>query len=509
MLGVRCAVDSCHHHGENHCTGKRCIIIDILAKAQLQDLLELATQKGATYADIRSETRYNQQLSMRNGQVESLSSTSDAGIGIRVIADGGWGFASTPDLSPEGMEAAVSRALTVAHASARQQLKPVALAPNEAVIATHESYVGKDPFAVPITDQITLLQQVHEAMVQVPAVSVTDSRLTLWRNHKIFASTEGAYIDQTITQSGGGITATSRGNGDVQRRSYSDYRNAGYEWIEQMSLVERASKLATEAAQLLAAPVCPRGPNTLLVGGEMMALQIHESSGHPVELDRVLGSEDTYAGRSFITPEHYHSGNFRYGSDVVNITGDATIPHGMGSFVYDDEGVPGQRTKLIENGIFRNYLTSRETAHELGGLSNGTMRAVGWMNLPLVRMTNINLEPGDWTLEEMIRDTQSGVLVDTPKSWSLDDKRVSFHMGNEIAWLIENGAIVGMLKNPSYTAITPEFWGSCDAVAGRDPSEWNVWGSPGCAKGEPVQVVNVAHGVAPARFRNVKVGVGE
>lgn len=480
-----------------------------LSKAKLQDLLALASKKGASYADVRWEQRRTQPLLMRNGNVESLTCNQDEGIGIRVVVDGGWGFASTPELDDASMEAAVDRAVAVARASARQMLKPVQLSPVEPVSSKQAVKVKQDPFAMPIDSMVSLLSDCHEAMIQIPDVKVTDGRMMFWQNDKIFASSEGAYIEQQITQSGASIGANARGNNDVQRRSFADYRNAGYEWIEEMSLVERASKLATEAAQLLSAPVCPRGPNTLLVGGEMMALQVHESSGHPVELDRVLGSEDTYAGRSFLMPEYYHQGNFRYGSEVVNITADATIPHGMGSFFYDDEGTPAQRTQIVEHGIFKNYLTSRETAVEFGGRSNGTMRAVGWMNIPLVRMTNINLEPGEWTIDEMIRDTKSGVLVDTPKSWSLDDKRVNFHMGCEIAWQIEDGSVVGMLKNPSYTAITPEFWGSCDAVAGKDRREWNVWGMPSCAKGEPVQVVNVAHGTAPARFRNVKVGVGE
>ena len=480
-----------------------------LSKAELQNLVALAQKKGATYADVRWEHRKTQPLVMRNGNVESLSSNQDEGIGIRVIVDGGWGFASTPNLNPQSLEEAVDRAIAVARSSARHKLNPIVLAPVEPVIAKESVKMQQDPFTVATDRMVALLKDCHEAMMQVSDVKVTEGRIMFWQNDKVFANSEGAYIEQQITQSGASIAAHARGNNDVQRRSFADYRNAGYEWVEEMALVQKASKLASEAAELLTAPVCPRGANTLLVGSEMMALQVHESSGHPMELDRVLGSEDTYAGRSFLMPEHYHQGNFRYGSPQVNITGDATIPYSMGSFFYDDEGVPAQRTQLVEEGIFKNYLTSRETAPEFGGSSNGTMRAVGWMNLPLVRMTSINLEPGDWTLDEMIRDTKSGVLVDTPKSWSLDDKRVNFHMGNEIAYQIEDGSIVGMLKNPSYTAITPEFWGSCDAVAGKAPGEWRVWGMPSCAKGEPVQVVNVAHGTAPARFRNVKVGVGE
>ncbi|MHB8927216.1 MAG: TldD/PmbA family protein [Bacillota bacterium] len=265
--------------------------------------------------------------------------------------------------------------------------------------------------------------------------------------------------------------------------------------------------MAREAAALLKADVCPRGRTTYVAGGEMMALQIHESVGHPIELDRVLGTEATFAGTSFLSPDK--RGHFRYGSSEVNLTADATIEGGLGSFGYDDEGVPAQRSVIVGKGVFEDFLMSRETATMFGVRSNGTMRAVGAHNLPLIRMTNVNLEPGDWTLEEIIRDTKEGVFVETPKSWSLDDKRVNFHFGQEIAWEIKDGALGRMLKNPAHTALTPEFWGSCDAVAGRGEGEWKVHGTPGCAKGEPVQVIHVAHGAAPARFRNIKVGVGQ
>ncbi len=474
-------------------------------KDLLQLVLDLARQKGATYADVRWVERRNQPLQMKNGNVENLATFCDQGFGVRVIVDGGWGFASTPSAKSEDLAHTVEVAVQIAKASALCKLEGVELAPVKPVVDSRATTVIRDPFAVPMEEKIGLLLRCHEAMKQVPEVKVTQGSITIWDERKIFASSEGAYIEQKVTETGASITAHARDSQDVQRRSFSNYMNAGYEWIEEMNLVEKAATLAKEAAQLLTAPECPRGETTLILGSEQVALQIHESCGHPVELDRVMGTEATYAGTSFLTPELW--GSFRYGSEVVNITADATIERGLGGFFYDDEGVPAQRTPIITQGIFTNYLTSRETALAYGGSSNGTMRAVGWSNLPLIRMTNINLEPGSWTLEEMIRDTKDGVYMETPKSWSLDDKRLNFHFGCELAYEIKNGQLGRMLKNPAYTAMTPVFWNSCDAVAGQD--EWQLWGMPSCAKGEPVQVVHVAHGASPARFQKIKVGVGE
>ncbi len=234
-----------------------------------------------------------------------------------------------------------------------------------------------------------------------------------------------------------------------------------------------------------------------------LALQVHESIGHPIELDRILGTEASYAGTSFVKPEMV--GHFRYGSDKVNVVADATISGGLGTFGYDDEGIRAQRVPIISQGIIVNLLTSRETAHHLGRESNGTMRADGWNRIPLIRMTNINLDPGEWTLEGMIADTEEGIFLTTNRSWSIDDQRINFQFGTEIGWEIKDGKLREMVKNPTYTGITPRFWNSCDAVANRD--HWQMWGTPNCGKGEPGQVAHVGHGVAPARFRNVQVGV--
>ncbi|MGE5653732.1 MAG: TldD/PmbA family protein [Bacillota bacterium] len=474
-------------------------------KDLLQSVLDLAREKGATYADVRWVQRRNEPLQMKNGNVETLATFQDEGFGVRVIVDGGWGFASTPSAKREDLARTVDAAVEIAKASALCRLDGIKLAPVKPVVDRRETKVIRDPFAVPMEEKIQLLLACHEAMRAVPEVKVTQGSITIWEERKIFASSEGAYIEQKVTETGASISAHARDSHDVQRRSFSNYMNAGYEWIEEMNLVGKAATLAQEASQLLSAPECPRGETTLILGSEQVALQIHESCGHPVELDRVMGTEATYAGTSFLTPEKW--GSFRYGSEVVNITADATIEEGLGGFFYDDEGVPAQRTPIITEGIFTNYLTSRETALEYGSSSNGTMRAVGWSNLPLIRMTNINLEPGNWTLAEMIRTTKEGVYMETPKSWSLDDKRLNFHFGCEIAYEIKDGKLGRMLKNPAYTAMTPVFWNSCDAVANQD--EWQLWGMPSCAKGEPVQVVHVAHGASPARFQNIKVGVGE
>ena len=471
----------------------------------LERLLDLARQKGAQYADVRYSDQVMEGVSLRNGEIETTSANQTVGMGVRVLCDGAWGFSGTARLDPESLDRAVSTAVAIATAGARWP-KPdgVVLAPEPPHVARWATKATIDPFDVPLEDRAELLRRACAGMRETGPVSIAQAGLVAWRETKHFASTEGSRITQRIVETGANLSATARGGGDTQKRSFADYATAGHEFIEDLDLAGRGAMLGQEAADLLKAESCPRGPQDLVLGGEMVALQIHESCGHPIELDRVLGSEATFAGTSFLTPDR--RGAFRYGSDSVSITADATIPGGLGSFGFDDEGVAAQRNTIVDRGQFVDYLTSRETAGETGGRSGGTMRAQGALNLPLIRMTNINLEPGDWTLDEIIRDTKQGVFLNTPKSWSLDDKRLNFHFGCEIGYEIVDGALGRMLKNGAYTAMTPEFWGACDAVAGR--AEWHVWGTPGCAKGEPVQIAHVGHGASPARYRSIKVGVG-
>jgi len=470
----------------------------------LEEILSTATARGASYADVRVERLRSESVSVRGEEIDRLSQSADHGFAVRVLYDAAWGFAATPgDPTEEKLRDTLDRALTIARASARWKRDGVELAPEEPVEGSYESPFDRHPLDVDLEEKLELLKTINRAMSDLEEIRIAQSNLVAWDTEKVFASSEGSFVEQHLVETGGGFMALARGSGDVQRRSFSDFAQRGYEYLEELELPELARIRAHEATQLLTAETCPVGSRDLVLGADQVALQVHESAGHPIELDRVLGSEATFAGTSFLTLDK--RGDFRYGSEVVNITADATIDGALGSFGYDDDGVPAQRTTIVERGIFKDYLTSRETAPMFGQCSNGTNRAVGWSNLPIIRMTNINLEPGDWSLEEIIRDTADGVYMETPKSWSLDDKRLNFHFGAELAYRIEDGSLTSLLKNPAYTGITPEFWGSADAVT--ESSLWHVHGTPGCAKGEPVQVVHVGHGASPVRFRKVHVGI--
>ncbi len=329
------------------------------------------------------------------------------------------------------------------------------------------------------------------------------------RTRQVFVSTLGSIIDQTRTVSGAGFAAYSFQEDEIQKRSYPNsfggqYQLKGYELIRELDLLAHAPRIAEEVAALHSADQCPQGDFTLILDGSQLGLQIHESIGHPIELDRVLGSEANYAGMSFLTPDHVDTLN--YGSDIVNVVCDATPAHGpgLGTFEFDDEGVPAQSVPIISSGKFRNYMTSRETAAAIGQpRSNGTMRADSWAHIPLIRMTNVSLLPGERTLDEVF-DVGHAIYMETNKSWSIDDKRYNFQFGCEIAWEIRNGKRIRMLKNPSYSGISTEFWNSCEAIANRD--HWTLWGVPNCGKGQPEQVMGTGHGASPSRFRNVKIG---
>jgi TldD protein len=470
--------------------------------------VEEATSAGAAYADARMVSEASESLTVRNQEMEGIDRSTSTGLGVRVLVDGNWGFAATARLGGEDVARTALLAVAIARAAARLPGEPTRLAEAEAVVGAWASPLQTDPFTVPLEEKVALLMEASHQMQLVPRLSFAEAGLDFYRRRTFFASSEGSAIDQTVVHSGGGIEATAIGDGEIQRRSFpNSFRGhitaAGWEHIARLGLVEEAERVGREAVELLSAKDCPSEVTTLVLDSGQMALQIHESIGHPIELDRVLRMEEAYAGTSFLTPED--RGRLRYGSDLVTVTADATVPGGLGTFGYDDEGVPAQRVQVIEEGTFRGFISSRETAAVLGETSNGTMRADGWQNLPLIRMTNINMEPGEGSLKEIIGDTKDGLFMGTNQSWSIDDKRVNFQFGCEIAWRIRDGRLTEMYRNPNYTGITTEFWGSCDAVAGRE--EWIMWGTPNCGKGQPGQVARVGHGSAPARFRNVQVGV--
>ncbi|HEY7062389.1 MAG TPA: TldD/PmbA family protein [Chloroflexota bacterium] len=471
-----------------------------------QRVLDLAQGMGAGYADVRLETRRVQVVSVKNGAVDALADEESSGFGVRVLVDGAWGFASSARVEPAELERVTRLAVEIARASSLARREPIQLGPQMRSVGSYRTPIVRDPFAVSLEDKLDLVFRADAAMRAVRRIGVAESSLECQRVQKTFASTDGAYVEQDLIETGGGIEALAVGEHEVQKRSYPNsfgrqQGTAGYEFVEAMDLVGNAPRLAEEAVALLSARQCPSEVTTLILDPTQTALQVHESCGHPIELDRVLGMEASYAGTSFLTPEK--RGGFRYGSPQVTIVADATVPGGLGTFGYDDEGVPAQRTVIVDQGIFRNYLTSRETAAVFGEASNGTMRADGWNRIPLIRMTNINLEAGPWRFEDLIADTDHGVYMQTNKSWSIDDKRLNFQFGTEIAWEIRGGKLGALLKNPTYTGITPEFWNGCDAVC----REWGVWGTPNCGKGQPSQVAHVGHGAAAARFRNVRIGV--
>ncbi len=474
--------------------------------------LNQAQVRGAAYADIRIVTRLTQHIVVKNGKVEALAQDETQGFGVRVIANGAWGFSSSSRLEAREVERVVSQAIAIAKASALVKTRDVNLGPRVSVQAHYETPIRTDPFLVPMADKISLLMRADEEMRRSRGVKVARGEMAFVRENKIFASTEDSYVDQEIVESGCGITAvaTNLESGEVQVRSYPNsvgrhQQTRGYEFVLDQKLVEHAPRVGEEAVALLSADPCPSyDATTLILDSSQMALQIHESCGHPIELDRVLGTEAAFAGTSFLTPEKL--GNFRYGSEFVNLSADATVPGGLGTFGYDDEGVAAQNTAIVRNGLFVGYLTSRETAQQLKlEQSNGAMRADGWSRIPIIRMTNINLLPGTWDVDALVADTDDGIWMETNRSWSIDDRRLNFQFGTEMAWEIKGGKKTRMLKNAIYSGMTPQFWGSCDAV-GNEKS-WIVWGTPNCGKGQPPQVAHTGHGAAPARFRNVRVGV--
>ncbi len=471
--------------------------------------LDTARACGASYADARIVHRRQESLTVKTGRLEAAAAGETEGIGIRVIVDGAWGFAATHRLTADDIDAAAAAAVRIARASATALRHPVVLDDRPVASGSYETPVIEDPFAVSLEEKVALLVDADDAMRGAARLAFTEATYAAQRDHKVFAATDGSFTDQTITHVGAAIEANTVDGDDHQRRSYPDaggaWGAAGFEYIRGLDLVGPAARIAAEAEALLTAPQCPSGPSTIILDPSQLYLQIHESCGHPTELDRVFGTEASYAGTSFLTTDKLDSG-FRYGSDLVTIVADATASGGLGTFGWDDEGVAAQAIPLVKDGIFSGYLSSRETAPRIGLRSGGAMRADGWNRIPLIRMTNVSLMPvPGMSLEEIVADTDDGLYLASNRSWSIDDRRLNFQFATEIAWEIKGGKLGRMVKNPTYAGITYEFWRSCDAVG--DERSWRMLGTPNCGKGEPGQAGHVGHGVSGARFRGVEVGV--
>jgi TldD protein len=478
-------------------------------KALALRVLDAVAWRGVTYADVRAVETREEEITTKNGKAGRVSNSESAGVGIRVLAFGCWGFAATDDLSQDGVEAAAALALEIARSGAAAKKHDVALAPEDKYEATWVSPIRIDPFSIPADRRLGVLLAVDAELRHNAAISMAEASMHFERRRQVFVSTLGSVIDQTRYLSGAGCTALCYKDGDIQKRSYPNsfggqYQLKGYELVEELDLLAHAPRIAEEAVALHTADQCPEGEADLILDSSQLGLQIHESIGHPIELDRVLGSEANYAGMSFLTLDQL--GRLRYGSDIVNVVCDARAEHGpgLGTFAFDDEGVPAQCIDVIRGGRFVGYMTSRETAAAIGHpRSNGCMRADGWGRIPIIRMTNVSLLPGRQSLDEVF-DVDHGIYMETNRSWSIDDKRYNFQFGCEIGWEIRKGKRVRMLKNPSYSGITTEFWNACDAIAG--PEHWTLWGVPNCGKGQPEQVMGTGHGASPARFRKIKVG---
>ncbi len=474
--------------------------------------LNLAALRGASYADARVVDERSRAFSTKNGKVGGAADSESFGIGIRVIADGAWGFAASDDLSRGAVETTAAQAVEIAKASARVKQHDIRLAPEKPVTSEWVTPHQIDPFSISVEQNLELLLKIDAELRSVVGVTLAETSMNFRREEHWFRSSEGADIHQTKFTTGAGYAAYAFAGSEIQKRSYpssfgGQWQNKGYELIGELKLLENARRIGEETVALLKADRCPEGVFDIILESSQLGLQIHESVGHPIELDRVLGMEANFAGTSFLTLDKLRT--LRYGSDLVNIVADARQEHGpgLGTFAFDDEGVPAQCTPIISNGLFTGYLSSRETAHTIGAdRSGGTLRAESWNRLPIIRMTNISILPGEkpLTLEQLIAGSDHAILMQTNRSWSIDDKRYNFQFGCEMGWEIKNGKRVRLLKNPSYSGITTEFWNSMDAICSRE--EWTLWGTPNCGKGQPQQVMGTGHGASPARFRKRKVG---
>jgi TldD protein len=476
--------------------------------ASAQRALDTARARGATYADIRFEDGRSERIEVRNGVVVTLSDDRTTGYGIRAFYDGAWGFAAADDLSDAGLDVAAARAVEIAKAGAAVATRRFAEAPTESYVARYATPIERAPEDVPLGERVALLLEAERALHATPRVSVGRSWIDAWRTDKEFYSTTGSKIAQLLYQTGSGISALAVGERDAQDRNFPGdrglYKGGGWEVVSEARLAENAARIGEEASQLLDAPQCASGELDIVLGGSQVSLQIHESCGHAAELDRIMGWEANFSGTSFLDPKLL--GQLQYGSGKVTIVIDNMLPGGLATVAYDDEGSKSVRSDVIRDGVLVGFEMSRDTARTIGRETNACVRAQSWRHVPMIRMCNLNLLPGDVPFEALFEDIRDGVYMEANRSWSIDDHRLNFQFGCQIGWEIKNGKRGRMVKNPTYAGVTPKFWNSCDAIA--DERSWVAWGTPNCGKGEPMQTGRTAQAASPARFRKVRVGVG-
>lgn len=497
-------------------------------KKLLADIaLNTARSKGATYTDVRIGRYLQQFLFTREQNVQSINNAESFGIGIRVIANGTWGFSATSDVSPDGIKACAETAVAIAKANSRLQTEPVELAPERG----HGEVVWKTPitknaFEIPIKDKIDLLLNVNNAAMANGAAFVT-SNLFMVNEQKYFASTDGSYIDQDIHRIWPTftVTAVDKSAGTFRtRQALSAPMGMGFEYLDGIAsekidspaslisyrnsydMVEDAIAAAKHAQEKLSAKSVNPGKYDLVLDPDHLGLTIHESIGHPLELDRVLGYEANYAGTSFATLDKWESGNFQYGSDLVNIIADKTQPYSLGAVGYDDEGVKSKEWNLIKDGILTNYQSIRDQAKIINEKeSHGCCYADSWSSVQFQRMPNVSLAPGKEKLSahEMIKDVEKGIYISGRGSYSIDQQRYNFQFGGQLFYEIKNGEIAGMLEDVAYQSNTQEFWNSCVQICDKD--DYKLFGTFFDGKGQPSQVSAVSHGSSTTRFNGVNV----
>ncbi|MDP6538122.1 MAG: TldD/PmbA family protein [Planctomycetota bacterium] len=471
--------------------------------------VEAATRSRADYADARVNRLQTEELSVRNGKVGEAGASEGFGLGVRVRHDGCFGFAAAPLERGAELETAArlaERAVEAARRLAPAVTEPARLAGSEGHVGEFATPVEIDPFSVPLSERVAVLRAAEATMEGREETVVRQAACSLRREEQWQASSEGAAIHQVLVRCGAGLSSTAATQGQVETRSFpasfgGNYKSAGWEHVLSMDLAAHGARVRDEAIELCSAEPCPGGERTLILGGSQLMLQIHESVGHPNELDRVFGHEVDLAGSSFATTDKL--GSFRYGSELVNLVADSTVSGGLDTRGFDDECVPSGRWGVVTDGVFTGYHTSREWAARIGeDRSRGTARAEGWYDPPIIRITNLSLMPGSWTFDDLLADTEDGaIFADTVKMWSIDQRRLNFQFTCEVGREVRDGKLGRLLRSPTYQGTTPSFWASCDAICDED--HWELWGVPNCGKGNPIQVAEMSHGAAPARFRDV------
>jgi len=479
--------------------------------ADIEKLAKIAVEKavslGAEYADCRYVEIENESLSFSNGAPESVNRSYDNGFGIRVITSGAWGFFGSSVLTQDEAVRAARKAVEIGKASAGLNQSPVKFAPAGVSADDWVSDFKIDPFTVDLKEKIAFLENLDRLMARNESITTRNSHIDFRKTISYLVTTEGTKVRQRIVHSGVGIDlGISKSRHERASRSYpqngGQYECKGYELLSEFDFENAVPRLTEEVTALLGAPECPSTETSLLLEGSVVGLIIHELAGHPLELDRVFGSERNFSGTSFATTDLLD--NLRYGSSMVNFASDPTHSYGLGSFGYDDEGVKSSKVDLIKNGILVGYLSSRETAARIGKNSSGAMRGDGWGNIPLIRMTNINMSPGDKSFDDLVAMAGDGIYMSTISSWSPSDDRSSFEFGCEIAWEIKGGRLGQIYKNPVFSGRTVDFWNSVAGIG--EESLWKVWGTPNCGKGQPGQNARTGQGASPILVANVKVG---